>query len=299
MTISFNYLGQFGRIGNQMFQYAFLLGLHAKYGYEISIPPSDFKNAWRQHQLFEAFKLVSFDRKNQSYNDYIDINSDACIKERQFHFDEELFNNARDNIDYHGYFQSEKYFEHCKDLIRKNFEFLDPIQEKCRKFISQFEGKTILAIQVRRGDYVQMTDRFPIPNENYYKKCFELVGHYDYAIVFSDDYEWCKDQKIFSADNILISKTYDPTNYDKSESLESNNSNLYDLCLMTMCDKHIIANSSFGWWGAWLANSQTVFYPSPWFGDPFMNNLHPDFNKMIDLKDLTPKTWIRVDYNIE
>ena len=46
MTISFNTLGEFGRLGNQMFQYAFLLGLHSKYGYDIAIPPSNFKNAW-------------------------------------------------------------------------------------------------------------------------------------------------------------------------------------------------------------------------------------------------------------
>ena len=64
MTVSFNYLGQYGRLGNQMFQYAFLLGLHSKYGYEISIPPSDFKNAWINHQLFQAFKLKSLKKEN-------------------------------------------------------------------------------------------------------------------------------------------------------------------------------------------------------------------------------------------
>lgn len=298
MTISFNYLGQFGRLGNQMFQYAFLLGLHAKYGYEISIPPSDFKNAWRQHQLFEAFKLISFDRKNLSYNDYLNIYSDCCIREKQFHFDQELFDRAKDNVDYHGYFQSQKYFEHCIDLVRKNFEFLDPIQEKCNNFMKQFDNKTVLSIQVRRGDNIGRPHEFPIPNEEYYKKCFSIIGDYDYAIVFSDDYEWCKDQEIFYPDNILISKTYDPVNYDKDENLISNNSNLYDLCLMSMCNKHIIANSSFGWWGAWLSNSSAVCYPNPWFGNSFMNNIHPDFEMMIDLKDLFLDHWKKVDYNI-
>jgi len=300
MTISFNYLGQFGRLGNQMFQYAFLVGLHAKYGYEISIPPSDFKNAWRQHQLFEAFKLVSFKKENISYNDYLNIHSSSCVKEKQFHFDEDLFNNAKDNIDYHGYFQSEKYFEHCKDLVRKNFEFLDPIQDKCLKFMKQFEGKTVLAIQVRRGDNIGRPHEFPIPNEEYFQKCFDLVGHYDYAIIFSDDCEWCEKQKIFSPDNILISKTYDPVNYDKNdENLVSNNSNLYDLCLMSMCDKHIIGNSSFGWWGAWLANSSTVCCPNPWFGSSHMNGIHSDFKVMIDLKDLFPANWMIVNYQFD
>jgi len=38
------------------------------------------------------------------------------------------------------------------------------------------------------------------------------------------------------------------------------------MCLMTMCDYHIIANSSFSWWGAWLSESKKVIAPSQWFG---------------------------------
>jgi hypothetical protein len=293
MTISFNTLGEFGRLGNQMFQYAFLVGLHSKYGYEIAIPPSTFKNAWIHHQLFEAFELKTLKKEN-----IIRIDRKNFIKERQFHFDENIFNNASDNTDYLGYFQSEKYFEHCKNLIKENFTFLPHIQSKCLEFISQFKNKTLLAIQVRRGDNIGRPHEFPIPNEEYFQKCFDLVGNYDYAIVFSDDYEWCKNQKIFSANNILISKSYDPVNYNKDTNLVSNNSNLYDLCLMSMCQKHIIGNSSFGWWGAWLAESPVVCYPDPWFGESHMNNLHEDFEVMINLKDLFPEDWNRVIYNI-
>ena len=294
MTISFNTLGEFGRLGNQMFQYAFLLGLHSKYGYDIAIPPSNFKNAWRQHQLFEAFSLNSLKKEN-----IIRIDREHFVRERKFHFDENIFNQDLDNTDYLGYFQSEKYFEHCKDLVKQNFEFLNPIQEKCLKFMKQFEGKIVLAIQVRRGDNVGRSHEFPIPNEDYFQKCFEIVSDYDYAIVFSDDYEWCKNQKIFSPDNILISKTQDSVNYNKDEGLISNNSNLYDLCLMTMCNKHIISNSSFGWWGAWLADSSTVCYPDPWFGSSYMNDLHPHFEIMIDLKDLFPSDWMMVKYIVD
>tara|TARA_R110000868_G_scaffold28093_1_gene105740 strand:+ start:4586 stop:5476 length:891 start_codon:yes stop_codon:yes gene_type:complete len=295
MTISFNTLGEFGRLGNQMFQYAFLLGLHSKYGYDIAIPSSNFKNAWRQHQLFETFTLNSLKKEN-----IIRTDREHFVRERQFHFDENIFNQALDNTDYLGYFQSEKYFEHCKNLVIKNFEFLNPIQEKCLKFMKQFDGKTVLSIQVRRGDYIGRPHEFPIPNEEYFQKCFDLIGHYDYAIIFSDDCEWCESQKIFSPDNILISKTYDEVNYNKDdENLMSNNSNLYDLCLMTMCNKHIISNSSFGWWGAWLANSSITCYPNPWFGSSYMNSIHSDFAVMIQLKDLFPNDWVKVEYSID
>jgi hypothetical protein len=291
MTISFNTLGRFGRLGNQMFQYAFLLGIGSKYGYEISIPPSDFKNAWIDHQLFQAFTLDSLKKENIIFQD-----RDNFFRESKFHFDENIFYNALDNSDYLGYFQSEKYFEHCKDLVRQNFTFLSHIKEKCDKFMCKFKNKTVLSIQVRRGDNVGRPQEFPIPDENYYKKCLEFVGEYDYAIVFSDDYMWCEQQEIFSKDNILISKTYDEVNYNKDLSLISNNSNLYDLCMMSICQKHIIANSSFGWWGAWLANSQIVCYPDPWFGSSYMENIHYDFKEMIDLKDLFPNHWTKINY---
>jgi len=51
---------------------------------------------------------------------------------------------------------------------------------------------------------------------------------------------------------------------------------------MTFCTSHIIANSSFSWWGAWLAKSEQVIAPSKWFGP---NNADKE------TKDLIPETW--------
>ena len=86
-------------------------------------------------------------------------------------------------------------------------------------------------------------------------------------IVFSDDPEWCKEQSIFQSDDVLISE---------------GNSTGIDLYLMTKCSYHIIANSSFSWWGAFLANSRQVVAPKNWFGlllsqdvdtsDKYLNN---------------------------
>ena len=74
----------------------------------------------------------------------------------------------------------------------------------------------------------------------------------DRLIVFSDDPEWCQEQDIFADDNILISQGNDAD---------------VDLCLMTKCNYHIIANSSFSWWGAWLGDSEKIIAPSYWFAD--------------------------------
>ncbi|NDB84718.1 MAG: alpha-1,2-fucosyltransferase, partial [Alphaproteobacteria bacterium] len=80
--------------------------------------------------------------------------------------------------------------------------------------------------------------------------------------------DWCNEQELFSSDRFLIAE---------------GNSNYVDLCLMTLCSAHIIANSSFSWWGAWLAKNNQVIAPSGWFAGS--NNEH------IDTKDLIPETW--------
>ena len=69
-------------------------------------------------------------------------------------------------------------------------------------------------------------------------------------MVFSDDIDWSCDQLLFKDNRFFFSR---------------NNNNAVDLCLQTLCDYHIIANSSFSWWGAWLANSKRVVKPRVWF----------------------------------
>jgi hypothetical protein len=86
------------------------------------------------------------------------------------------------------------------------------------------------------------------------------------VIVFSDDPEWCKKQ--FSQNSFIISPFEDP---------------FFDLCLMTLCDYHIIANSSFSWWGSWLANSKQTIAPKKWFCGEFSN---------LNTADLYLSSWI-------
>ena len=57
-----------------------------------------------------------------------------------------------------------------------------------------------------------------------------------------------------------------------------------DMCLMSKCNYHIIANSSFSWWGAWLAESEKVIAPKIWFGS----------QANLDDSDLVPQHWERI-----
>ena len=259
--LAFNHIGQLGRLGNQMFQYASLRGIAARRGYDFGIPPSDFKNEWTSHQLFEVFNLDSLPKENIRY---LDMGQAPVVQEKYFHFDQMLFDQCPNDVSLLGYFQSEKYFKHIENSIRDDFKFRSHIQDPCNEMMEDF--KEVLSLHVRRTDYLTNSANHFNLELDYYEKALESFDDCQ-VIVFSDDPEWCKEQKLFSDDRFLISESGD---------------NKIDLCLMSMCTQHIIANSSFSWWGAWLANSKKVIAPSQWFGP---NNADKN------TKDLIPESW--------
>ena len=239
--IGFNHLGRHGRLGNQMFQYAGLRGIAAKHGYEFCIPPSDFKDEWTDHQLFEAFKLTGLTN--------IAVCPGPYVQEAHFKFDQNLFDNMPDGHNVFAYLQSEKYFKHIEDEIREDFQFKNDISGPCKEMVDSVDNP--IALHVRRGDYLENSDNHPPCGKEYYDAALEKFDADRNVIVFSDDPEWCKEQ--FSDDRFLISEGGD---------------NLADLCMMSFCNDFIIANSSFSWWGSWLSTNpnKRIIAPSKWFG---------------------------------
>jgi len=135
-------------------------------------------------------------------------------------------------------------------------------------------GKDPIGLHIRRGDYVQQSQDHPPCSLDYYK---EALTHFDddrQVIIFTDDIEWCKNQQMFKGDRFLISETED---------------NVYDLCLLTLCEDYIIANSSFSWWGAWLSQNPNakVIAPKRWFGTT-------GYTAKNNTEDLVPDRWIRI-----
>jgi len=261
--ISYNTLGNCGRLGNQMFQYAGLKGIASKHNYDFCIPPkSEFgkldpkvKNSGCD--LYDVFGL---DKKNK-----IQMTKFKYVEEKFPNFDENIFENCEDNIDLGGYFQSEKYFKHIEDEIRKDFTFDEQLFVDANRFLAEFyPGQDVISLHVRRGDYKNFPDHHPICTLEYYAKALSLIDSSisfedpdieTPVIIFTDDEEWVEKQPLFDGDRFIISQE---------------NTVDFDLCLMTCCDYHIIANSSFSWWGAWLARSKGVIAPKNWFG-PSLN----------------------------
>lgn len=266
-----------GGLGNQMFQYALLRSLQAR-GRQVK----GSLGFYRLHPELMQFCLTDVFR-----NVHIDFEEDNVFDEIYAHWrkikeDEEKLKRFRENYterffwaeqeygtyDSHvydtsncvfaGYWQTEKYFKHIRnDLL---LEFCFPYgEEKYRRFREKFlNGDNYVSVHIRRGDY--MAEPGVYGN-------LSLSGYYDRAmdymrsritntvfVYFSDDMNWVK--KHFSdKDGIYIEA-------DLFEDYQM----WYDMSLMSCCADHIIANSSFSWWGAWLneRNDKIVVAPEKW-----------------------------------
>jgi len=268
--IGFNALGRMGRLCNQMFQYAALRGLSSKSGAEICIPyyqdaVDDGIGNMLRTELFDSFNLnVKTGLLNKGHA--------PVVQERFFHFDQELFDHCPDHVSLQGYFQTEKYFKHIDHQIRSEFTFIDDILEPCKEMVETIDNP--IAIHVRRGDYViNSENHFNLPLE-YYEAALKHFDDDRNVIVFSDDPKWCHEQSLFDDDRFIISENTD---------------NRVDLCLMSLCNDFIIANSTYSWWGAWLSSNENkkVIAPVQWFGKT-------GYTKDHDTKDLIPETWMRI-----
>ena len=118
-----------------------------------------------------------------------------------------------------------------------------------------------VALHIRRTDYITNPNHTCL-SMDYYKKALSYFKD-DPVLIFSDEPNWCKEHELFEDDRFMISDSDDQ---------------YIDLCLMSMCKGHIIANSSFSWWGAWLADSDKVIAPKGWFEGS--NNSHLDTNNI-------------------
>ena len=268
--IGFNALGRMGRLANQMFQYASLKGIARNIGTDIIIPfwPDEMDDGMGnmlRSELFDSFDL-------EVQRGLLNNGHAPVVNERFFHFDEELFRLCPDHVNLQGYFQTEKYFKHIEDELRKDFTFNSEILEPCKEMVESVDNP--IALHVRRTDYVRNQANHNLLSLEYYQAALEQFNSDRNVIVFSDEPAWCMEQEIFSDDRFIISE---------------NDDNRIDLCLMSLCNDFIIANSSFSWWGAWLSSNKNkkVIAPAQWFGKT-------GYTKDHDTKDLIPDDWIKI-----
>ena len=287
MTVSFNGLGNEGRLGNQMFQYAFIRGMSKRYGYDFIIPDAN-ANRFDNYGLFDCFELKGCKTGEGSY---------PTLECRDTAFNQKFLDECSDNTNYSGVFQTEKYFANATEELRKDFTFHKEILDPCQEFISGVGD--VIFLHVRRGNsnlvgnrgekwsYQMLQDYHPLMKKEYY---LEALSHFDESkkvIVLSDTIDWCKKQDWLQDDRFLFSdSSYEV--FDDGASVP-----YIDLCLMSLCSGGIIANSSMSWWGAWLQNDTgKIIAPNPWYGAKAYNY----GNAELCDADLIPERWTKL-YN--
>tara|TARA_R100000995_G_C3471408_1_gene118517 strand:- start:132 stop:959 length:828 start_codon:yes stop_codon:yes gene_type:complete len=271
--LCFPRLGDYGYLGNAMFQYSALIGIAEKLGYN---PVYDFEKTGTMATLHEHFNLT----KVENLPAWEQVHSSKRIwKEPHFHFCEEAFSpeTIRENTGLNGYFQSEKYFKHIENDIRSEFKFSDEIQKDCDSKIKQIkdsvEDCVTVGVHVRLGDYKSLEHFYvPLLKTPYYRTAIDLMNQKEekkvVCVIFSDEIEMCR--QFFQGSNFAFAEGGSPAE---------------DMCLMSKCDHNIIANSSFSWWGAWLNENENkqVIAPQVWFT--------PNEKEQKDIKDLYCENW--------
>lgn len=239
-------LGLYGRLGNQLFQYATLYAIGQELNYSICVPYHHKSNNDKLHfAISDGFQINAEPSEGKYFN--------SVYTEFSFDYDPNIWN-IPDGCDIRGYFQTEKYFKKYKsDLIKNELIFKPNIISKVNSIFSGNDSE-LISVHVRLGDYTNLQNSHPPCTKEYYQKALSILPNDANVILFSDDYAAALNMMRDFNINVMLTGT---------------NDKFIDLCMMSKCNYHIIANSSFSWWGAWLSNSKQVIAPKKWFGsDP-------------------------------
>jgi hypothetical protein len=179
----------------------------------------------------------------------------------------------------HEYFQEYRYFEPIADKIRAFYEpsnlVVDNLDES-RDFFDDIEQQFGItawcAIHVRRGDYLKHPNHFPIMTPKYFSAAIEDVVTRHYRVgfrIFSDDMDWCKENRewfgFHHSDVVVFEEVNKETPVEVVDRVDTP-TDQFDLFAIASCDEHIISNSTFSWWGAYLSGNPSPIYPNKWFG---------------------------------
>lgn len=285
-----------GGLGNQMFQYAIGRALSIKYDQPLRLDISDF-GSYQLHNGFELSRLFSTKmnlvsseelnsilgwrafpiiKKQLLKNQFSLLRGEQLVVEPHFQYWEGVRSVPQD-VYLYGHWQSEKYFKEYEHNIRNDFIFNKGLEGKNKATATKILESNAVSLHIRRGDYVQNKKTLSthgVCSLAYYKNAIEHIRQSvvnPVFFIFSDDILWVKD-------NLKLESAY--YYIENNKGLESFN----DMHLMSICKHHILANSTFSWWGAWLnpSKDKVVVAPKQWF------------IKEINSRDLIPSNWYRL-----
>lgn len=261
-----------GRLGNNLFQYAFARTLAEHHGVPMLLSGAWFNRAtWRYVEPLRMLPAFANGRSRLTRAHSIparllrkivgkhpwELMGKPVIREREGdHSHDPRLVEAPSDCVLFGYFQSHHYFQSIEPIIRAELRTNDlGLERGHERDAEKLCDASSVAIHVRRTDYLQNRN-LACCSETYYRQAMrqmrKRIGNPHFHI-FSDDPKWCA--ATFTDDDCEVAGCGDPFRP------------LVDLHLMSLAGHHIIANSSFSWWAAWLGKKpgQQVIMPDVWF----------------------------------
>ena len=282
-----------GGLGNQMFQYACGRAAALRSRGQLLLDLSAFERYKLHHYGLDAFRITaqtaprrlqtgsalqaSLRRLGLTTDLQLTLQGFDCIKEGEDLAFQScmLEHHAKAYLD--GYWQDETYFADAADILRAEFQLRRLGATPNARAITD-DDSPLVSLHIRRGDYVHN----PMDNSvhgvlglDYYRDAIRLlakrIGERFRIVVFSDDIEWARQNLAFRQ----------PLSFFSGSTATPHE----DLHIMASCDHHIIANSTFSWWGAWLNPSSTkvVVTPKCWFVASRLAHRH-----------ICPPSWERI-----
>jgi len=294
------YVALTGGLGNQMFIYAFCIGLRHRGEKTVLFVPRDNNSKGYGDQGYELDKLFDI----QEFEDWKSRIQTTCLKQysnfirlfpakfkaslfryvgmemvkvpENFIFYPSIFEFTHKHQLFMGTWQSEQFFDGAASLVRESFQFKQTLLSSLTVELSaSMQLENSVSIHIRRGDYLsdQYSSGFAgVCTDEYYRAAMDYIQSKIESpryYVFTDDKEWVKES--FRLDNAVY--VLHNTGIDSWQ----------DMYLMSQCKHNIIANSSFSWWGAWLNtnSNKMVIAPKKWW-------------RLFEKDDVVPDNWVRI-----
>ena len=279
-----------GGLGNQLFQFAAGRALSLRLGVELGFDARLLGSGHSTYGL-QAFRVQGHVLEKSALPPARGDNplhraiwragliKPVLFKEKALCYDP-AFEGLKDGTYLSGYFQSERYFAPFSKQIRAELTFQEQFIDVPEHLLSAIRSGHSVSLHVRRNDYANDPKALAIHglrSVDYYRRaCSEIADRVSVPIVvyvFSDDLEWVNKNLELKWPVVLVGREFSGTRFQ-------------DLYLMSQCRSHIIANSSFSWWGAWLGENETgiTVGPKPWFSD--VNTRNPD---------ILPQRWLCIE----
>lgn len=275
-----------GGLGNQLFQ------IFATMAYAI-----------RYNQAFLFLRGEEHGSRRTHWKDFLSDLAPFTVQ----HIPKITYNDQSYGFDYHeipflendvtlfGYFQSDRYFRDHFELICQNIGLRERQEEIRQKYLADYfqfhssdntkEEVPCISMHFRLGDYKNNEHNHPIMTLEYYREALSKICM-DRSIEHGHVLYFCEKD-----DNDLVKQKVDQLSaqfpglvfHKVADDME----NWEQMVLMSLCHHHVIANSSFSWWGAYFNRrpDKMVCYPSRWFGPKLAHN---------STKDLCPSDWTKI-----